>query len=316
MLSRSKQPHSELQRKDSSKPVAARFFCAMRRNTVLVRTPVALCAILAAAMQISGCDKNELAPFDAPRNSPFLETAAVSPNAVNLDLLTPSNGVYLVAATVQVRATAPTAKVKAVTADVVRPGGETPFASFTLRDDGVAPDVSASDNTYSGEIRFSVQRSSTGAYRIRLLALGSTGLYSNLLEKSLTISRSNSPPFLSHVVAPDTVVLPAGGALDIHISIAAADSDGLADIQQVYFRSLASSSPDFKFYLKDDGGADPPGAPFFLASSDSVAGDAIYSVLIPLRDSPTVRRTNIFAFQAVDTYGDTSATVLHYLTVR
>ncbi|MCZ6776606.1 MAG: hypothetical protein O7D34_09140, partial [Ignavibacteria bacterium] len=93
--------------------------------------------------------------------------------------------------------------------------------------------------------------------------------------------------------------------------------DGLADVREVFFRSLDSKTPDFKFFLKDDGGTEPPSSPLFQPSGDSVAGDGVFSILIPLVDSPVVRRTNRFAFQAFDTFGDSSGIpLIHFLVVR
>lgn len=145
---------------------------------------------------------------------------------------------------------------------------------------------------------------------MQFIALDNEGNQSNVLERTLFLTRNNSPPKLDpqSLVAPDTVILPIGGSLLIPMNIAASDSDGLADVREVFFRSLDSSDPTQKFHLQDDGN---------FSSGDAVAGDGVFSIIIQLDDTgPPVRRTFRFAFQALDSFSDTSATVLHFLTVR
>jgi hypothetical protein len=161
----------------------------------------------------------------------------------------------------------------------------------------------------------SIPRTQAGVFRIQITASGPAGMVSNQLDLPLKVGRRNSRPVLSGLIAPDTVTVPVGGSVIVRMSVAVADSDGLADVQQVYFRSLTSSTPDFKFFLKDDGGTGDPQFPGWPRTGDAVAGDEIYTVQIPLFDSPTVRRTNTFAFQAMDSQ-DTSTTLIHYLTVK
>jgi hypothetical protein len=96
------------------------------------------------------------------------------------------------------------------------------------------------------------------------------------------------------------------------MSIAAADSDGLADIAEVYFRSLNSSDPTAKFFLFDDGGTVQRNG---ITSGDPLAGDGTFSIIVQLPSTSTTG-TRLFAFQAKDTFGDTSATVTHSLEVR
>jgi hypothetical protein len=96
-----------------------------------------------------------------------------------------------------------------------------------------------------------------------------------------------------------------GGSVNIPLYVRATDPDGQADITQVYFRSLDSSDPTQKFLMKNDGSA--PG---------SIPGDSTYSIIVKPTDPPSVRKTYRFAFQATDTFGDTSATILHSITLQ
>lgn len=279
---------------------------------------VVLAALALFAAWNSGCDKNPLGTVEIKGHAPFLSSAVLTPASVYIDSLTPSGGVYSFPVIVRVKVTDADglADISTVNGALIRPSGSTPYFQFPLVDDGVLPDSTVGDGMYAARLQFGVIRSQTGPHRIQLSALDGTNLNSNGLEITLDIKRRNSIPVLSDLSAPDTVTLPVGGAVIVIMSIAAADSDGLSDIQQVYFRSLTSSSPDFKFFLKDDGGADPPPFSGWPSSGDVIAGDGIYTIEVPLVDGQAQRRTNTFAFQTIDAYGDTSATVIHYLTVR
>lgn len=271
--------------------------------------------LLAAA--IIGCESNNLAPVDVKITPPFVTSVQVGPSAINVDTLTPANGNYSVATIVTARISNPdgTGNVARVVAEALRPSASSPFKQIDLHDDGLSPDLTSNDSIYSGTLPFELTRPQAGRYRIRVFAEDSQGLQSNAMEVSFFALRNNSAPTLANLDAPDTVIVPVGGGLLVHITISAADSDGLADVREVFFRSLDSSIPDVRFFLKDDGGTEPVGPPFFQPSGDTLVGDGEYSVLIPLVDGPTVRRTNRFAFQAWDGR-DTSATLLHYLTVQ
>jgi hypothetical protein len=176
-----------------------------------------------------------------------------------------------------------------------------------LHDDGTAPDARGGDSVFSARLQFTVALMDAGTLRIRFVARSTEGLESNTIEEPLFISRRNSTPRLSNLSAPDSVTLPIGESTLIRMSVVASDSDGLSDIREVYFRSLDSSNPLKRFPLLDDGNSSNDG--------DSAAGDGIFTILIQL-DPSTTRKTYRFAFQATDAVGDTSATILHLLTVR
>jgi hypothetical protein len=273
--------------------------------------------LLALIMAFSSCEKTDFAGIDISRTPPFLAGPSLSPASVNIDTVGGLEGKYSIFVESSVLVTDPEGPgdVEEAYVEVLRPSAESPFfkAPLSLK---VGAGPAGQPSLFSGSIQFDIARDEAGRYRVRFIARNKAGLYGNVLETTLDLRRNNSPPRLSDLSAPDTILLPVGGSLVVSLSVAAADSDGLGDIQQVYFRSLTSSTPDFKFFLFDDGDATPPGPPFFLSSGDAVAGDGRFSVRIPLTDGPNVRRTNIFAFQAVDSFGDTSATVLHSLTVR
>ncbi len=254
----------------------------------------------------SSCEDQHHGLVDPDGVPPFIRAFRISPDSISLNTLVPSGGLYAITLFCQAEVSDPDgpSSITAVTADVITPGGSDPLLSVDFSGDSTA----AATRYYSGLIRFSVTKTDIGAYRIVLRATDRLGLTGNTFDRRLIIWRTNAPPVLSNLVAPDTVVVPPRDSVLITMSVAAFDSNGLADIREVYFRSLDSSDPTRKFFLLDNGD--------LANSGDQTAGDGIYSIIIKLVDSPTVRKTYRFAFQAADSFADTSATLLHSITVR
>jgi hypothetical protein len=88
------------------------------------------------------------------------------------------------------------------------------------------------------------------------------------------------------------------------MSVRATDQDGQTDITQVFFLSLDSSDPTQRYILKNDGSA--PG---------SVAGDSIYAIIVQAASAQS-GKTYRLSFEAVDSFGDTSGTILHSIAIR
>lgn len=277
----------------------------------LISVRYGLLPALIAALLAGGCEDPGTGALDPSGTPPFLEAASVTPDWIDLGTLPPGPSGVLVAVTATVRLTDRDAggSVSPVV-QVFAPGDDAPMASAGLRDDGVSPDVTRRDGIFSARLQFSVTEGDDGSYSVRFSATDELGLRSNTLDRPLVLKSPtpNSPPVLSALVAPDTVSLPTSGELPITLSVAAADSDGYADIREVYFRSLDSSSPSTRIFLWDDG--DTSGA-----SGDAVAQDGRFTRIIKLTSS-NQRGTYRFAFQATDAAGDTSATLLHVMTVK
>ena len=289
-----------------------RFFSALYPMTPDRHIRFIVPGVLLLAALLAGCEDPGTGTLDPRGNPPFLKDAAVTPDSINLGSLTPGPSGLLAVALATVRVTDPDqGGVLTATVEVYPLANEPPRASTALHDDGIAPDANAGDGIYSARVQFQVTESDAGRFRVRFSAVDDLGLRGNTVERSLLLARpkENAPPELSALIAPDTVTLPATGSLLVTMSVVVTDSDGYGDIRDVYFRSLNSSDPTRRFFLKDDGGAGTP------SSGDTVAGDGRFSIIVQL-PSTTPRRDYTFAFQASDAPGDTSATLLHVLTVR
>jgi hypothetical protein len=258
---------------------------------------------------LAGCESTNEGVVDQSGAPPFVRATILDPDSVNLRTIQPVEGMYPVS--VEVRATVDdpdgSGRDLTVVAELIPPSDPTPWREIQLLDDGSGPDPTPGDAEFSGLLTFELSQSDVGAFRVRVRARDANGFQSNARVQSLMVVRENTPPLLSNLVAPDTVTLPATGSSVVRMTVDADDPDGPEDIQEVYFRSLDSSDPLRKFFLLDDGNA--------AVSGDAVAGDATYSILISL-PSTTTRKTYGFAFQAADAFGDTSATLLHNITVQ
>ncbi len=290
-----------------------RFFSALHLMPLYRHIRFIVPGALLSAAILAGCEDPGTGTLDPRGNAPFLKEAAVTPDSINLGSLPPGPSGLLAVAIATVRVTDPDqGGVLTAAVEVYPLANEPPLASTALHDDGVAPDANARDGIYSARIQFPVTESDAGRYRVRFSAVDELGLRGNVIERPLVLTRPkpNSPPVLSALVAPDTVTLPTSGSSLITMSVAVSDSDGYGDIRDVYFRNLDSpSNPTQRFFLKDDGGTGTP------SSGDVVAGDGRFTIIIQLPNT-TPRRDYHFAFQANDAQGDTSATLLHVLTVR
>jgi len=273
--------------------------------------------LVSLALTAVGCEENQLGLLDNKGNPPFTSDAVITPDTINIDTLTPVSGTYMISATIRAKASDLDGQgdLQSVTAQVFRPTSGSAFSEQPLRDDGVAPDQAANDSIFSGSVQFTLIRAQAGPYRIQISARDSRGFLSNSLVPTFFATRNNSAPRLDtlSLVAPDTVNRPSTGSLLIFMSIAAADSDGLADISEVYFRNLSSIvDPNAKNFLLDDGGIIQKSG---ITSGDLLAGDGVFSIIIQLPSSvtPGLRQ---FAFQAADTFRDTSASFIHNLLVQ
>jgi hypothetical protein len=258
------------------------------------------------------CEKNNLGTIDASKDVPQLSNASVTPDSIYIDNITPVGGQYQISAAIRVNATVGSPTNQTVTAIIIRPNSASELQQLTL-----AP---SSGGVFSAQVQFSISRAQAGKYRILFSSRTSEGLLGNSIELPLKLGRRNSLPILQNVSMPDSVNLHPTDTLRVQFTSTVSDSDGLSDIREMFFQRISPADPT-KFQMKDDGNLDPPieigprGAGIFVRSGDDVAGDGRYSFLIPLTPTAT-RRTNVFRFQAVDSFGDTSASIIDSLTVR
>lgn len=268
-------------------------------------------AVAAIALALQSCEESNVGTIDTQGRPPFLRDGSITPDRFVLSLIPPVNGLHPLTIAARVKIFDPDnlagAKVYAV---VYGPSSNSPILEQQL-----FPRNPQLDSLYDGSIRLNLGDSDVGLYHVRFVGVDNTGLDATSLYLPFIVTRLNTPPQIGDLVAPDTITVPPPvppdtvSSLSFTMSVAASDPDGSADIREVYFRSLDSSDPNSKYFLRDDGGVGTP------SSGDVTAGDGRYTIRVTLT-SRNEKKTYRFAFQAMDLLSDTSSTILHYLTVR
>lgn len=264
--------------------------------------------LVCCALLILSCKKKE-GVVDIPQNAPRLLSASIQPTSVHIDsnridVDSLGNDTYRI----RVNITA-----EAIDADGAGDIGTTSLVitsprSITPLLTGIVPQSSVSGDTarFADSVSFVIRRSDAGAITIEFQASDNANLASNALSRSLIVNRNNSEPDIFGLLAPDTLRRPTSGTLLFRMAITATDSDGVADIAEVYFRSINSSNPNLHIQLLDDGN--------LIASGDSVAGDGRYARILSLPDtvSPGLRE---FRFWARDFAAAQSDSIIHFVTI-
>ena len=260
---------------------------------------------------LASCSERDDSPIDFTGLPPFLSEATISPDTVNVDtILTvdPDGNVSVqLFGTARVEDPNGFQDIARVEYAVMKPGESQVSFRGELAIAQPVPPMPRVDGDFNGPVVFTIEESEIGRYTIEFFATDQSGLTSNALQRTLTVVRQqNSPPVISNLQAPDTVQLPQTGSVVFDMSVDASDPDGLNDVAEVFFQSLASSDSTFKFQLKDDGNTQ--------VSGDITSGDGTYSIRIQL-DSTDKTGPFPFRFEAIDKSGAASNTILHTLIV-
>lgn len=164
----------------------------------------------------------------------------------------------------------------------------------TLRDDGKGGDIIPRDGIFFDSLTVDFAQGMAGKYRMGMVAEDVAHHSSDTLFTSITVvdGEKNLPPTLFNPVVPDTLREETLG--DVFFSIQAADTQGLDDLDLVYFQIYLPLSPvaSFRSELRDDG--------YF---GDAEAGDGIFSFRSDLRDTLKIRGNHFIRFQGVDKGG-------------
>jgi hypothetical protein len=275
-----------------------------------VRNCIPLFALVGIS-SLQSCEHQTDAIVDPTLTRPFVLAGTITPDTLRTSTLPQSGG--MISAAITTRATvylpAGSQPLSAVTADLVDPvTGET-IKSLALVRDTTIQDSSAGILHFTGTLSFTLPKSVSGRYTLRISASTGVATGTSVVERSVYFLRDNHPPVLSNLVVPDSVLVPAGGSANFVAKVTAYDPDGQSDIAQVFFVNLDSSDPTHRYTLLDDGSAPPSN------SGDDVAGDGIYTITVT---APSSAKGKIyrFVFQATDAFGDTSASILHFLKIK
>ncbi|HLF15584.1 MAG TPA: hypothetical protein VI932_11915 [Bacteroidota bacterium] len=271
--------------------------------------------IILLAGLISSCERSVDTPRDIDYTRPYLHDLQIFPEAFNTDTIlvngeaNPQDLISLSLNCIVIVDVVPGSAPATVRYSVTLPVEDRLYAEGTLSNNDISPQPIAGGGIYAGTVTFTIRRVDIGDFQLSVEGFHDPASLSNVVRRQIEIFRSSRAPAISNLSAPDTVDLPPPGQVSlILMSVAAADSDGLGDIRDVFFRNLDSPTDTLKkFSLSDDG--HPTGV-----SGDSIANDGIFSIIVQL-PSGTPAATYRFLFEAVDRSGLASNTILHPLTI-
>ncbi|MCX6135770.1 MAG: hypothetical protein NTU47_18345 [Ignavibacteriales bacterium] len=252
--------------------------------------------------------------IDSVGHPPTLLQADITPSSVNTDTINTGasrNPEDLLSISVTVSAQVSQNSdnpLSHVRCSLKPPSSSSTLSESELNDDGAAPDRTKGDGIYTGKVGIQIKRVEIGTFRAEVSAEAQNGFQSNTIIAPLTVYRGNRAPVLTSLDAPDTVTL-ANQSQSLLLRIKSTDADGLSDLAKVIFNSYkpdGTPSSGNPFLMYDDGSA---------SHGDIVAGDGIYSLIITLPPA-TSPGTYRFEFQAFDRSNETSAVVVHRITVK
>jgi len=267
-----------------------------------------------ASLLASSCERTENSVLESAGAAPTLSEVSISPTTINTDSITvgstrkPDDILQLrVAIFARASHLLGSQNISAVRFAIGREGGSSTLSTGELFDNGSEPDQLKGDGIYSGRASFQIQRVEIGTYLAEVSAEDLKGYVSNEVILPLQIIRTNQPPVLSDLQAPNTVKLASQDQLLV-LQVKASDPNGLEDVQRVVFNSFrpdggASSGNPFQMF--DDGDSN---------HGDATEGDRVYSLRIIL-PSTTQIGTYRFEFQAFDKANEGSNIIIHLMTV-
>jgi hypothetical protein len=279
-----------------------------------MQKPFILSIIFLFSVLFTSCEKDKFNAFDVNVSPPYLFNCRLDRYLIDSDSIR-VNGNFSIYDTititnrVTVHAESPNvlSGIKSLNYYISSPNNISSISEGFLRDDGLSGDSLAHDGIYSASLSFKIPRVLVGLFSIRVIAIDRNDISSNEFSLGFHIQRLGIAPIISNLSAPDSVTLPPYGfSKIITMSVVVSDSNGLADIRVVYFRSLDATDSTKKYYLFDNGN--------IAAYGDSVAGDGIYSIKVEL-PFDMIAKPRRFEFQAKDFTGLLSNKILHTLYV-
>lgn len=246
------------------------------------------------SLAVLSCETNPLDTVDTGGAAPFLQSASVMPPGFDLDALAPSGSTYQLNVSLTALVSDPqgASDVAAVTYSLFGPSGETPIASgqFTK----FPPSVESQPVICNGTLSFSVNRSTSGVYRMEIAATDLAGHRSATVSQEIPVYKGKSAPVLS---LPGARILAQAGidSTRYAVTITASDSNGLSDVSLVTLRATGTKNPS-PFAMYDDGTP---------SHGDAVAGDGVYSLLTWIAPAGDIHDV-VFEFSAADKAGHPS----------
>lgn len=260
-------------------------------------------SLLLIALFIWGCEKKYDTPIDPSESSYSIKEVSSFPGFTYV----PGDSLFTAYITVN-----SSRDISAIVMDVYSPEGKLTASQVPLYDDGnlaAHGDQTAGDNSYANKFPLS-QYYPNGKYKIEYFIVDKYGVSTKAAIHNFNYNngQSNVAPQLSNLIMADSVVVDSPQT-NIPIFVTAADSNGLNDIESVFFVTFKpdGSSNGTRVDLFDDGNTSVNG--------DVTAGDGIYSVIIRVLPSNT-KGLYRFEFQAQDRGKKLSNKIIHNILLK
>jgi hypothetical protein len=253
----------------------------------------------------TGCDTPSQNVIDPSFNSPYIITMSIRPEIINTDTISTggqnsSNDdldiSWDVNLTVDRRGTEHFSIAYKLT---------NPRSTQNLIENIYLPPNDLTDDTLAISFRVSgkITRSDIGKYIFESKAVTDNGLTSNSRLSTVELIRTNQPPVILSVNAPDTLILPDpvnGEPVNklFAISVEVDDPNGAEDVTSVFFFSHNPAGQ------RSD-------VPFFLNKLQ----DGLFADTLTVNSNNT-KGTYRFEFQARDRSNALSDTINHYITLE
>jgi hypothetical protein len=262
----------------------------------------------------SACEKKDNTVIDSPGNTflashPMFSLRVVNTDTINVGAIQTAEDILNFRAIASLTIERPTGKESNESVQYLLGDFQSSviFNEGILHNDGILPDTSSIDNIYSAYVDIQIHRSLVGNFVIKMWCQDQYNNRSNTFLLPLNITRFNHAPIISNLIAP--ITLHRGNVLTLQIQVA--DSDGMADINEVSYKSL---KPDGTYanngnfiQMYDDGN------PLF-PSGDVVAGDGIYTYSTDQTQTAPLG-TYVYTFKALDHLHALSNTITHQMTL-
>ncbi len=274
-----------------------------RHMSLLLRA--ASTGFLVLLLVLAGCDKNPLSTVDPRGNAPVVTSFHVTPAAVRLDTVTKESGLYPVRFIASTTVADPDGmdKIASVSASIISPDG-TLLQSTDLRDDGVSPDKAAGDGVYAGLVTLNLTLSEVGSYQIVFTAVDIGQRQGTSAIQIVNIFHRASPPWISSVVVPDSVLIPSQGRTIVILRATVGDSSGVGDITAVKLTVTGGTTPTVLQMVDQHN----------IADLNTIEGE-LFADTLEVTNTSAARNFTLL-FQALDRAGDTSATISHSLVTH
>lgn len=248
-------------------------------------------------VSLPGCDSDRMGVIDPSFNTPYLEAFSLSPQEIITDTIL-VNGDISPTDTIPIEWDAAVEiEPRGVKNLIVHYRMTGTLSASSLMDVYIPLNNTGTEESIhvSDRIGTNLQRSEAGMFTVTATIITDDGLSSNKLSKPVNIIRTNHPPEILHIDAPDTLVVT--GTVNFEITVYVDDPDGVDDVVSVHF-----------MYTNPDGIQNPDPIPL------NKIEPGIFRSGFSFNETNT-KGTHTLEFQAFDRIGAGSEIYVHTIEI-